>query len=88
MRKFWIVIFALILSACSSQFAYNNLDWLIHWYLDDYIDLNKAQKQSFDGEFEKWMQWHRTEELQKYQQHLQELRILLNEEAITRGASA
>lgn len=82
-RTIWFAACALLLSACSSQFAYNNLDWLIHWYLDDYIDLNKVQKQTFDGQFAQWMQWHRTEELAKYQQHLEEIKGLLKQDSMT-----
>ena len=69
----------LLLSGCSSQFAYNNLDWLVHWYLDDYIDLNKPQKNAFDERFAQWHQWHREAELENYVSHLNDLKDLLLE---------
>ena len=69
-----IVAMTLLLSACSSKFAYNNLDWLVHWYLDDYIELTKEQEDLFDGYFSKWHQWHRSEELDKYVAQLKALK--------------
>ena len=77
MKKFIIVLSVLFLSACSSQFAYNNLDWLVHWYLDDYIDLEAPQKDAFDVQFAGWHSWHRTEELAKYEAHLKDVRAML-----------
>ncbi|BDX06763.1 DUF6279 family lipoprotein [Planctobacterium marinum] len=77
------VVFLLLLSGCSSQFAYNNLDWLVHWYLDDYIDLNKPQKIAFDERFAQWHDWHRGAELENYVRHLQDLKRMLQEGNIT-----
>ncbi len=84
MKVIWIAAFALLLSACSTHFSYNNLDWLIHWYVDDYVDLNRTQKKRFDEKFEKWMAWHRAEELARYQRHLQDIRSLLEQDSITK----
>lgn len=71
MRKIAIILATLmVLSGCSSKFAYNNLDWLIYWYVDDYIELTDQQEQVFDGKLQQWIRWHRTEELTQYVQHL------------------
>ena len=43
-RLFLLSLFVLTLTSCSSTFLYNQLDWLIPWYLDDYVDLTRAQK--------------------------------------------
>jgi len=69
----------LFLSGCSSQFAYNNMDWLVHWYLDDYVDLNKDQKKLFDGKMQGWLSWHKKQELALYQQQLQQLKQDINQ---------
>lgn len=79
MKKTILVSFVFLLSACSSQFAYNNLDWLVHWYIDDYIDLDKTQKSAFDDHFSGWHAWHRKEELVKYEDHLKDLKVMLDE---------
>lgn len=75
MKKILIVLLlATTLVGCGSRFVYNNLDWLVHWYIDDYIDLNKPQKREFDVMLEQWLVWHRQEELQQYQTQLKQIR--------------
>ncbi|MDF2177676.1 DUF6279 family lipoprotein [Aliiglaciecola sp. CAU 1673] len=76
-RAFWVSALLLMTSACSSTFVYNNLDWLVHWYLDDYVDLDRTQKEHFDINLEKWLAWHRSEELARYHAHLESLKNAL-----------
>lgn len=73
MKKIVILLCVLMLSACSTRFAYNNIDWLVYWYLDDYVELNTEQEEQFDSMLAKWMQWHKTQELPKYKQQLQDI---------------
>lgn len=72
-----------VLSACSSKFAYNNMDWLLYWYLDDYVELEGAQKEAFDGKLDDWLKWHRTEELAKYKAQLIDLQQAVNAGSIS-----
>lgn len=82
--KLWIGAIALVvLSGCSSKFGYNNLDWLLYWYLDDYIELDKQQKAIFDDKLDVWLDWHRKEELAKYKGQLEGLKSQLNTQALT-----
>lgn len=75
MKKFLLSIFlTLCLSSCSTGFVYNNLDWLVHWYIDDYVDLSAEQKTAFDKYMQQWLDWHRSQELDAYRQHLQQLK--------------
>ena len=74
-----VALVTIMLSGCSSQFAYNNMDWLVHWYLDDYVDLNKQQKRLFDHKMASWLSWHKNEELLAYEQHLKQLQLDLNQ---------
>ena len=60
------VLCVLVLSACTTSFYYNRLDWLIPWYVDDYIDLSSEQKQSLKVKLEPYLNWHRQEELNNY----------------------
>lgn len=53
-----------MLSACSNRFTYNQLDWLIPWYIDDYIEFNAEQSAQFEQKLDKVLLWHRTEELE------------------------
>lgn len=58
---------SLLLSSCMGiKFTYNNLDWLVPWYLDDYVTLSADQQDQFEQQFELLWQWHRSEELPRY----------------------
>jgi len=60
-------VFALLfLTSCSSTFLYNQLDWLIPWYVDDYVDLTGPQKKSLKQQLQPLLRWHRKEELARY----------------------
>ncbi|MCB4438232.1 DUF6279 family lipoprotein [Alteromonas sp. McT4-15] len=74
MRLFVVVVFVSLLSACSSKFAYDNLDWWVYWYLDDYIELNNKQEEQFDSYLQKWLSWHKQSELTRYKAHLQQVK--------------
>lgn len=57
----------LFLSACSSTtFVYNRLDFFIPWYLDDYVELDRAQEEQLDALLLPFLGWHRQEELPRY----------------------
>lgn len=72
-----------LLSGCSSTFAYNNLDWLLYWYLDDYVELENDQKQLFDTKLETWLAWHRQQELTKYKKQFSQLQGRLAQGPLT-----
>ncbi|MFE8071080.1 DUF6279 family lipoprotein [Marinobacteraceae bacterium S3BR75-40.1] len=58
---------ALQLAACSTtRLAYNNLDWLIPWYVDDYFDLRDSQSRYLDREVADLLRWHCSSELPRY----------------------
>ncbi len=61
------LILTLSLSACMGiKFTYNNLDWLVPWYVEDFIELTDGQEELFEQEFADLWLWHRTTELPKY----------------------
>ncbi len=76
-----ILLVGLLLGGCSSKFAYDNIDWLVYWYLDDYVELNDAQEDVFDEHLAGWLDWHQSEELDRYIAHLKTMR-----EDVTQGA--
>ncbi|MBC3764589.1 DUF6279 family lipoprotein [Neptunicella marina] len=86
MRR-WAGILGLLLlvTGCSSKFAYNNLDWISYWYIDDYIDLSRLQKQQVDKKLNLWLSWHRKEELARYKQQLETLKSLRYQGPLTAG---
>ncbi len=66
-----LLCLAVVLAGCSTQFTYNRLDWLISWYMGDYIDLDREQKVMFRQRLEPLLEWHRHEELLGYVQILE-----------------
>ena len=57
----------LLLGACSSTtFIYNRLDFLLPWYLGDYVELSRTQKSELDDLLEPFLRWHRNDELPIY----------------------
>jgi hypothetical protein len=73
MKKAIIIVFVLLLSGCSTKFVYKNFDWLVYWYIDDFIELSDEQEEAFDKKLEQWFVWHKESELPKYLAHLKEL---------------
>lgn len=65
-KKLLPIFLAFLLTGCSNTFIYNQLDWLIPWYVGDFLDLNRAQKQYFKAQLLPLLDWHRQEELQTY----------------------
>jgi hypothetical protein len=60
------VFCALLLAGCTATFTYNRLDWLIPWYVDGYVDLNREQRRILEDQLEPLLKWHREEELVRY----------------------
>lgn len=54
-------------AACTRMdLAYRNLDTLIPWSLDDYLDMNRGQKAWFDKQLEDHLRWHCQTQLPRY----------------------
>ncbi len=45
---------------------YGYLDWILPWYLDDYVTLTDQQEKIFDRATLKFLGWHRSVELPRY----------------------
>jgi hypothetical protein len=66
-----LLLALLVLGGCSSTtFVYNRLDFLLPWYLDDYVELNTVQDQFLDDQLQPFLAWHRDLELPLYLQIL------------------
>ena len=74
MRVICALAALLFLSSCSSKFAYDNIDWWVYWYLDDYIELNSEQEAQFDDYLNNWLQWHKSSELARYKAQLEQIK--------------
>lgn len=67
------LVLTLALSGCGMTFVYNNLSMLTPWLVDDYIDLNRDQKQQYQTYLKDIHAWHREYELPQYHRILAEL---------------
>ncbi|GGF56828.1 DUF6279 family lipoprotein [Alteromonas lipolytica] len=83
MKKSLLIAIIFLLGGCSTKFTYNNLDWMVHWYIDDYVSLSDNQEAVFDEYFANWQNWHRNEELEKYTAHLKALKADLERDQLT-----
>ena len=62
----------LLVSACSKAgLAYRNLDWVISWRVDQYLDLDSQQKTWFKPKLQEHLTWHCSTELPRYVDWLQ-----------------
>lgn len=78
---------ALILIAClltqatgcgfATRLAYNHLDWIAFGRIDDYVDLERAQRRALEGTFNDWWHWHRRTQMAEYADFLRELATAL-----------
>ena len=74
------LLFSLIfLVGCSTTtFVYNRIDFLLPWYLESYVDLNREQKQDLKELLIPFFKWHREEELPNYLAIIEDLELTLD----------
>jgi hypothetical protein len=71
-----ILCISLGLGGCSStRLLYNQLDWLMVWYLDDYFDLDSDQKDELRTIVDANIEWHRATQLPRYAAFLREMEL-------------
>lgn len=73
----WLVVLALLItvSGCAVRLVYNQLDWAIPWYLDDYLALEAEQKDQFKRQLDDYLYWHRVDQLPQYASFLREVAV-------------
>jgi hypothetical protein len=78
--RVWVVIALFVVSACSSTtYVYNRLDFLLPWYMDDYVDLDAEQEAYLDELLVPFLAWHRAHELPVYLTALNRIEDSLNQ---------
>ncbi len=75
-----ILVSILVLAGCTKKFLYNNLDWFVLEYLDDYVTLNQEQESLVEERLFLLAEWHKTEELPRYVDHLKEMESVTEED--------
>lgn len=61
-----VLLITLMLGGCSARFVYNQLDWLVPWYLEDYVTLENYQHTHFEEALDTLLVWHRKTQLNQY----------------------
>ncbi len=78
-KKYLLPILLIFLfTGCTVRLIYNHLDWIIPWYLSDYIDLNNDQDNLLDKKLFAQLKWHRVTQLTSYSKFLRQLKSNLN----------
>ncbi|OEF84064.1 hypothetical protein BCU83_17245 [Vibrio breoganii] len=63
----------LTLTACTAKLMYRNLDWAVLEFIEDYVSLDSDQEEILELQLKQFTQWHKTEELPRYEAQLQSL---------------
>ncbi|MCE4055181.1 DUF6279 family lipoprotein [Pseudomonas sp. Au-Pse12] len=72
------LIISLLLGACSRVgLAYRNLDVIIPWTLNDYLDMNREQKSWFNQRLRQHLSWHCSTQLPGYLSWLDRLQHMV-----------
>lgn len=73
-----LLCLSLLISACSrAGLAYRNLDWLVPWRLNDYLNLDRQQRAWLKPRVQTHLQWHCSAELPRYIEWLQSTESIL-----------
>lgn len=59
------------LCACGTQFVYNRLGWLTHYYLSSHVSLDGPQSRELHLNLREFFVWHRRTELPRYADFLE-----------------
>ena len=65
-KRLPLIIVLLLVGCSTTTLIYNRIDFLVPWYLGNYVELTKSQKQYLDELLIPFFSWHRYEELPKY----------------------
>ena len=82
-----VITLSLALGACSRVgLAYRNLDVIIPWTLNDYLNMNGEQKDWFDERLKDHLSWHCTTQLPGYLDWLDRLQAMVETNDVTDAA--
>lgn len=73
-RRWLVLLLCLCLAGCSAtRVVYNQLDWILVWYISDHFTLEDEQKDRLKEMVRRNVEWHRHDQLPKYAQLLREI---------------
>lgn len=65
-KLFFTLLITIFIAGCGVKTLYNQLDWLIPWYVEDFITLDERQQAELDKRLSGVLVWHRTTQLSEY----------------------
>ena len=76
MKKLICISFCLVLIfGCGPGYIYPHLDWLIPWYVDDYISLNSEQSSMLKSRLMQQLNWHCRTQLTVYADFFRDISV-------------
>ena len=80
----------LLVIACGPRWYYHQLDWMIPWYVDDYLSLDAAQRNALEIRLARQLNWHCRTQLPEYAAFLKSVRQEFEtpDRTVTRGQFA
>lgn len=82
-----LLTLSLLLAGCNRVgLAYRNLDVIIPWTLNDYLDMNAGQKSWFNDTLKEHLAWHCTTQLPGYLDWLDRLQQMVDNNQVTDAA--
>ena len=65
-KSVFAVLTLIVVTGCSFGFVYRQMDWLVPWYVTDYITLNASQKTVLEQRVIDQLEWHCRTQLSRY----------------------
>jgi hypothetical protein len=72
-KRLLTAVVLILLMGCSTRIIYFHLDWLIPWYISDYISLDSEQKNMLEKRLLAQLEWHCRTQLPVYAEALRDL---------------
>lgn len=66
LKRTAILLLVVVLAGCGPRLVYPHLDWLVPWYVSDYISLDSDQKTMLEARLSKLLDWHCRTQLPAY----------------------
>ncbi|MGB3209597.1 MAG: DUF6279 family lipoprotein [Desulforhopalus sp.] len=82
----YCIVVVSLTAGCGPRFVYPNLNWLIPWYVEDYLPMTGEQEASLRGDIEKFLYWHCRNELVRYVKFFRQTALHFEETAVVDGA--
>jgi hypothetical protein len=74
-KRLLIATLLIILVGCGTRLIYFHLDWLIPWYIGDYVSLDSEQKSMLEKRLAAQLEWHCRTQLPVYAETLRALAV-------------